>query len=98
MSDFEWRSPETYAKLQTTEARDFAWECLRRNSHRRDYYRTRQNSEAIAAIDEISRERWDSFMLSINDVQAIRDILRRFGFERMGTRCTVEAESEAMSP
>jgi hypothetical protein len=53
MSDFEWRSPETYAKLQTTEAADFARECLRRNSHCPENYRTRQNSEAIAAIAEI---------------------------------------------
>src|ERR1700756_108231 len=32
MFEFDWRSPETYAKLQTAEAADFAWECLRRNS------------------------------------------------------------------
>ena len=36
MSDFEWRSPETYAKLQTAEAADFAWECCRRNSDYRE--------------------------------------------------------------
>ena len=89
MSDFEWRSPETYAKLQTAEAADFAGECGRRNSHCREDYRTPRNSEAIAAIDEISRERWESFMLSTNDVSATRDILRRFGIESMGTRCTV---------
>jgi hypothetical protein len=32
MFEFDWRSPETYAKLQTAEAADFAWEYLRRNS------------------------------------------------------------------
>jgi hypothetical protein len=98
MSDFEWRSPEAFARLQTVQVADVAGECGRRNSHCREDCRPPRNSEAVAAMDGISRERWDSFMLSINDVQAIRDILRRFGFERMGTRCTVEAESEAMSP
>jgi hypothetical protein len=43
MSEFDWRSPETYAKLQTAEAADFAWECLRRNSDYREDYRTRPN-------------------------------------------------------
>jgi hypothetical protein len=52
MFEFDWRSPETYEKLQATEAADFAWECLRRNGHCREDYRSRQNSEAIAAIDE----------------------------------------------
>jgi Family of unknown function (DUF6499) len=43
MFEFDWRSPETYAKLQTAEAADFAWECLRRNSDYREEYRTRPN-------------------------------------------------------
>jgi transcriptional regulator len=60
MSDFEWRSPETYAKLQTAEAADFAGECGRRKSHCRESYRTPRNGEAIAAIDGISRERWET--------------------------------------
>jgi uroporphyrinogen-III synthase len=89
MSEFDWRSPETYAKLQTAEAVDFAWECLRRNSRCREDYRTRQNSEAIAAIGEISRERWDSFMLSVNDVPATRDIFRRFAIESAAIRYAV---------
>jgi hypothetical protein len=41
---FEWRSPETCAKLQTTEAPDFAWECFRRNNDYREDYRTRPNT------------------------------------------------------
>jgi hypothetical protein len=48
MSDPDWRSPETYAKLQTAEAPDFAWECFRRNSNCRKDYRTRQNSGSIS--------------------------------------------------
>jgi hypothetical protein len=35
MLQFDWRSPETCAKLQTAEAAetaDFAWECRRRSS------------------------------------------------------------------
>jgi hypothetical protein len=43
MSEFDWRSPEAYAKLQTAEAADFAWECRRRNSDYREDYRTRPN-------------------------------------------------------
>ena len=41
MSEFDWRSPETYAKLQTAEAADFACEYLRRNCDCREDYRTR---------------------------------------------------------
>jgi Family of unknown function (DUF6499) len=43
MFEFDGRSPETYAKLQTAEASDFAWEYLRRNSDCREDYRTRPN-------------------------------------------------------
>jgi Family of unknown function (DUF6499) len=43
MFEFDRRSPETYLKLQTAEAADFAWECLRRNSDYREDYRTRPN-------------------------------------------------------
>jgi hypothetical protein len=43
MFEFDWRSPETYAKLQTAEAADFAWECLRRNGDYREDCRTRPN-------------------------------------------------------
>jgi hypothetical protein len=43
MFEFDWRSPETYAKLQTAEAADFAWECLRRNRDDREDYRMRPN-------------------------------------------------------
>jgi Family of unknown function (DUF6499) len=42
MFEFDWRSPETYAKLQTAEAADFAWEYLRRNS---DYRRLSHEAE-----------------------------------------------------
>jgi hypothetical protein len=65
MSDFERRSPETYAKLQTAEAADFAGERGRRNSRCREEYLIGRYSEAIAAIDGISRERRDSFTLSV---------------------------------
>jgi hypothetical protein len=43
MFEFDWRSPETYARLQSTETADFAWECRRRNSDYREDYRTRPN-------------------------------------------------------
>jgi hypothetical protein len=44
MSEFDWRSPETYAKLQTAEAADFASECRRRNSDYREDYRAKPNT------------------------------------------------------
>ena len=31
MPDFNWRSPDTYARTQNAETTDMAWECLRRN-------------------------------------------------------------------
>ncbi|WP_083842546.1 DUF6499 domain-containing protein [Bradyrhizobium sp. ORS 375] len=38
MSGFNWRSSESYKSLETADAVDFAWECLRRNpDYRRDY-------------------------------------------------------------
>jgi hypothetical protein len=43
MSEFDWRLPETYARLQTAEAADFAREYRRRNSESREDYRTRPN-------------------------------------------------------
>jgi hypothetical protein len=88
MSNFEWRSPETYAELQTAEAADCAGECGRRNSHCREDYRTPWNSEAVAAMDGISRERCDSFMSSVNDVPT-RDIFRRFPVESATIRYAV---------
>jgi hypothetical protein len=48
MFEFDWRSPETYAKLQAAQAADFAWECLRRNGGYREDDRTRQNSGPIS--------------------------------------------------
>jgi Family of unknown function (DUF6499) len=43
MFEFDWRSPDTYAKLQAAEAADFAWECIRRNSDHRENQRTKSN-------------------------------------------------------
>jgi hypothetical protein len=43
MFEFDWRSPETYAKLQNAEAADLAWECRRRSSDCREDHRTRPN-------------------------------------------------------
>jgi len=88
MSDFEWRSPETYARLQTAEAADFAGDWGRRNSRCREDCRTPRNSEAFAAIDGIPRD-WVSFRLSVNDVSATRDIFSRFLVERATIRYAV---------
>jgi hypothetical protein len=54
MCEFDWRSPETYAKLQTAEAADFAWEFLRRNSECREDCRTRPNMTAGSMRKSVS--------------------------------------------
>jgi hypothetical protein len=59
MSEFDWRSPEAYANLQSAEATDFAWECLRRNLDYREDYRSLQRGGSPAALSEEKfRERW----------------------------------------
>jgi hypothetical protein len=93
MSDFEWRSPETYVKSQTAEAADFAGEEHgRRDSRCREEYRTARNSEAIAVMYGIARERRDSFTVSVNDVPATRDIFC-FPVESVAIRHAVVAET-----
>jgi hypothetical protein len=49
MFEFDWRSPETCAKLQTAEAAetaDFAWECWRRSSD----YKEKSSHETTTTI------------------------------------------------
>jgi hypothetical protein len=58
MSDFDWRSPETYAKMQAAEAADFAWEYLRRSSDYRSDYNFLSISASPADVSGHFRERW----------------------------------------
>lgn len=58
MSEFDWRSSETYKQLQTADAPDFAWECLRRNMDYRAEYLTLRNSGTPAAVSSEFRSRW----------------------------------------
>jgi hypothetical protein len=58
MSEFDWRSPTAYEKLQNAEAADFAWEYLRRNSDYREDYRNQKYIGSIAAADQYFRQRW----------------------------------------
>ena len=58
MSEFDWRSSETYKKLQAADAPDFAWECLRRNSDYRSEYRTHHDGGASGAVSREFRNRW----------------------------------------
>jgi Uncharacterized conserved protein (DUF2285)/Family of unknown function (DUF6499) len=69
MSEFDWRSPTAYKKMQNAEAADFAWEYLRRNSDYRQDYRNRQNIKSIAAADPIFRQRW-GFLFAADPDQA----------------------------
>jgi hypothetical protein len=58
MLDFDWRSPEAYTKMQTAEAADFAWECLRRNSDYQNEFRSLPNDGPLAAVSDEFRQRW----------------------------------------
>ena len=58
MSEFDWRSPETYKKLQTAEAPDFAWECLRRNDDYRSEYHAFGSTGSTGAVSTGFRHRW----------------------------------------
>jgi hypothetical protein len=58
MSNFDWRSPETYAKMQTAEAADFAWEYLRRSSDYRSDYNSLSISASSTEVSGRFRERW----------------------------------------
>ncbi|WP_291606300.1 DUF6499 domain-containing protein [Bradyrhizobium sp.] len=58
VSVFDWRSPESYARLETAEAPDFAWELLRRNAdYRKEYRALASRKFALSALDEF-RLRW----------------------------------------
>jgi hypothetical protein len=69
MSEFDWRSPTAYKKMQNAEAADFAWEYLRRNSDYRQDYRDQQNIGSIAAADPTFRQRW-GFLFAADPDQA----------------------------
>lgn len=58
MSEFDWRSSETYKPLQAADAPDFAWECLRRNNDYRTEYRALQNDGSPDAVSSGFRSRW----------------------------------------
>src|SRR4029077_13981720 len=69
MSEFDWRSPTAYKKMQKAEAADFAWEYLRRNNDYREDYRNRQKIGSIAAADATFRRRW-GFLFAADPDQA----------------------------
>ena len=69
MSEFDWRSPTAYKKMQNAEAADFAWEYLRRNSDYQEDYRNRQNIGSNAAADPAFRQRW-GFLFAADPDQA----------------------------
>jgi hypothetical protein len=68
MSEFDWRSPTAYKKMQKAEAADFAWEYLRRNNDYREDYRNRQKIGSIAAADAAFRQRW-GFLFAADPVR-----------------------------
>jgi len=54
--EFDWRSPETYSKLQNADPTGLAWECLRRNPEYRKHYSALPNPRAGAPTE--FREKW----------------------------------------
>ncbi|NPV20037.1 MULTISPECIES: transcriptional regulator domain-containing protein [Bradyrhizobium] len=58
MSEFNWRSSESYKKLETADAADFAWECLRRNPDYRQDYSDLLAQDKDGPTDPAFRQRW----------------------------------------
>jgi Family of unknown function (DUF6499) len=59
MSEFNWRSAESYAELEDAGTDDFAWEYLRRNSEYQEDYRTLQRARSrLSGVDQKFRLRW----------------------------------------
>jgi hypothetical protein len=56
MTDFDWRTPEAYSKLQNADPTGLAWECLRRNPEYQNQYRSLANSSGGAPAE--FREKW----------------------------------------
>jgi hypothetical protein len=56
MSNFDWRSPEAYSKVQSADLTGLAWECLRRNPEYRKIYSTLANPLNAAPAE--FRRKW----------------------------------------
>ncbi|WP_084788762.1 transcriptional regulator domain-containing protein [Bradyrhizobium sp. Cp5.3] len=56
MSDFDWRSPETYQRAKAGDITDFAWECLRRSPAYQADYRDALSKDGQATPE--FRRRW----------------------------------------
>jgi hypothetical protein len=58
MSEFDWRSPESYKNYQAADEPDFAWECLRRNQNYRNEYLALSGNRLRLAVSSEYRRRW----------------------------------------
>jgi hypothetical protein len=59
MSEFDWRSAESYAGLEDAGREDFAWEYLRRNSEYQEDCRMLQRGRLrLSGVDQKFRLRW----------------------------------------
>jgi hypothetical protein len=56
MPDFDWRSPETYLKIQHADVAGVAWECVRRNPDYEQQYRILANP--LASVPSAFRQKW----------------------------------------
>jgi hypothetical protein len=58
MSEFDWRSSESYKQLETADAPDLAWECLRRNGDYQTEYRALSVDGSSGVVNSEFRRRW----------------------------------------
>jgi hypothetical protein len=58
MSDFNWRSSQTYDRTKALESAGFAWECLRRNHDYHRDHRKLSGSQSDPAMIMAFREKW----------------------------------------
>ncbi len=55
MSEYNWRSPETYVRVQTADTTGFAWEYLRRSPN---FQRDCQQAAAEPHVSTAFRSKW----------------------------------------
>lgn len=56
MPKFDWRSPESYSKVQNADMAGVAWECLRRNPDYQQHYRALANP--LDGAPSSFRQKW----------------------------------------
>ncbi len=58
MSAVDWASEQDYANLEKTEATDFAWECLRRDSEYERDFKSLTTAAQLGGAPHAFRNKW----------------------------------------